>query len=87
MPGAKLPRLWAPWRSGFITGKPPRGCIFCRARASRRDQAHWVLARSRRAFALLNLYPYNNGHLMVAPNRHVGDLTRLQPTEWAEMLV
>ena len=83
---ATLPRLWAPWRTGFITGKPPRGCIFCQARASREDRTHWVLARSRHAFALLNLYPYNNGHLLIAPNRHIGDFEKLRSVEWTDML-
>jgi ATP adenylyltransferase len=82
-----LPRLWAPWRSGFITAKkPPRRCIFCLAQANHEDQAHRVIARGRYAFALLNLYPYNNGHLMIAPHRHIGELDRLRPAEWAELL-
>ena len=47
---------------------------------------HYVVARGRRAFAMLNLYPYNNGHVMVTPSRHVGELESLTPGEWTEML-
>jgi ATP adenylyltransferase len=59
-------------------GEPPTsGCIFCTARDARRDPARYVLHRGRRAFALLNLYPYSNGHLMVAPYLHLGALEDL----------
>lgn len=77
--------LWAPWRTEFLHGPKPHGCIFCKAkRLKSADPAHHVLARGRHAFALLNRYPYNNGHFMVAPYRHVGDLARMRPDEWAE---
>lgn len=82
-----LPRLWAPWRSAYLSSKPGRRCIFCAAkRRAGNDRKRLVVARGRHAFALLNLYPYNNGHTMVSPYRHVGDLERLRPEEWAEML-
>lgn len=84
---APLKVLWAPWRSDFILGPKPRGCIFCQAkRATAADRQHHVLARGRHGFALLNRYPYNNGHFMVAPYRHVGDLAQLTPAEWTESL-
>jgi len=72
-----LQRLWAPWRSRYLYRRGSRRCIFCRAVKSRRDHHHYVVQRSRYAFALLNLYPYNNGHVMIAPRRHVPDLARL----------
>ena len=85
---ADLARLWAPWRNTFLSQPRARHrrCIFCTARASRSDRRHRVVARGARAFALLNLYPYNNGHVMVAPARHVGELEALRPEEWAEIL-
>lgn len=93
-PGAQSPqpraadvaRLWAPWRNSFLSAQPKRRCIFCRAKRSRNDRAHHVIARGRRVFALLNRYPYNNGHLMIAPYRHVGTLEALQDQEWLEIV-
>jgi ATP adenylyltransferase len=84
----ELTRLWAPWRSAFVSRrKAARGCFLCAARRSRDDRAHHVVARGRHALAVLNRYPYNNGHLMIAPLRHVGDLERLTDAEWLETLL
>ncbi|OGX29739.1 MAG: HIT family hydrolase [Omnitrophica WOR_2 bacterium RIFCSPHIGHO2_02_FULL_67_20] len=85
---ADLQRLWAPWRSAFLSQSPAkrRRCIFCAAHRSADDRRHYVVARGVRAFALLNLYPYNNGHIMVVPSRHVGELDDLRPEEWLDML-
>jgi ATP adenylyltransferase len=80
------PLLWAPWRSRLFRKRPRGACIFCAARRSRRDRAHHVIARGRWVFALLNRFPYNNGHVMIAPYRHVGALEALRPDEWAESL-
>ncbi len=85
-------RLWAPWRMSFIQAAPAtcgpgrRGCLFCRLRRQRCDEENLVLARGRLGFVVMNRYPYNNGHLMVAPNRHVADIERLRADEWQEML-
>ena len=82
----RLSRLWAPWRSAFISQRKRPGCIFCIAKRSRQDRQHQVIARHAHVFALLNRYPYNNGHLMVAPYRHVGGLAALREPEWMGML-
>ena len=82
-------RLWAPWRATFIRQASARtpGCIFCQAKRTRQhDRMRHVVARGEWAFALLNRFPYNNGHLMIAPYRHVGRLMALEAAEWAEML-
>jgi ATP adenylyltransferase len=62
------------------------GCLFCdkAAAATADDEEHYVLARVGRAFAILNAFPYNPGHLMVAPFRHVAELEELQPDELAD---
>ena len=87
MASPDMKRLWAPWRTTFLHGPRPRGCIFCRAkRRPANDRKTFVVARGRRAFALLNVYPYNNGHVMIAPYRHVGALDALHAEEWAELL-
>jgi ATP adenylyltransferase len=65
------------------TGK--RKCLFCRLRQEKDDEANLVLYRGEFAFVVMNRYPYNNGHLMVAPNRHVGDFEKLKPTESLEL--
>ncbi len=85
----KLDKLWAPWRVGYISkarSSSSAKCIFCRVKRPASDRADRVVARGRFCFSILNLYPYNNGHLMVAPYRHVGKLSRLNPAEWLEML-
>ena len=82
-----LERLWAPWRSQFLNRRKTGRCIFCAAHASRRDREHHVIARGKQVFALLNRYPYTNGHFMIAPARHIGSLDAIRPSEWAEMLL
>jgi ATP adenylyltransferase len=71
--------LWAPWRMEFIKGPKPSGCFFCEAAAADplEDAEHLVLARGDLALAILNRYPYNNGHLMVAPKAHLANLEDL----------
>ncbi|NMC43749.1 MAG: HIT domain-containing protein [candidate division Zixibacteria bacterium] len=74
--------IWAPWRSGFILGEKEKGCIFCRLlRQKKNTPANLVLHRDDHGFVLLNKYPYNCGHLLVVPNRHVGALERLTEEE------
>jgi len=81
-----MDRLWAPWRLAYVTAAPAPAteCIFCDAQAGR--QADLLLFRGRHCFVILNLYPYNNGHLMVVPNRHLSALETLQPEEQVEMM-
>jgi ATP adenylyltransferase len=80
--------LWAPWRVELIEAKKPEGCIFCSFIAEHGDEAdrrNLILVRTALSFAILNRYPYNNGHLMVVPQRHGGDLTALTPAETADL--
>lgn len=63
--------LWAPWRVAYVTGPKEPGCVFCRAPASGDDRAGLILHRDALAYIILNRYPYNSGHLMVVPFRHV----------------
>jgi ATP adenylyltransferase len=76
-----MQHLWAPWRMEFIKGPKPSGCFFCEAAAAdpSDDADHLVLARSDLALVILNRYPYNNGHLMVAPKAHLANLEDLPP--------
>jgi ATP adenylyltransferase len=79
-------RLWAPWRIEYVEAPHPHdeGCIFCGRLALGDDEKALILTRSQLAFAILNAYPYNPGHLMVAPLRHVGELEALRPDELAD---
>ena len=81
-------RLWAPWRKAYIRPniKKTAGCLFCGVLAEKKDKRNLLLIRSRHAFALLNKYPYNNGHLMVIPNRHVSTLDVLKAEEKLDLL-
>ena len=76
-----MERLWAPWRNQLIYQRQSTRCIFCHHPRQRQDAKHFIVKRHKHAFAILNLYPYNNGHLMVAPYRHVKNLMLLTPTE------
>ena len=83
-----LQKLWAPWRQPYITRanrKGSVGCFLCQIARSRRDTQNLVLTRGHQAFSLLNLFPYNNGHLLVAPYRHTGEIGALDERERLEL--
>jgi ATP adenylyltransferase len=82
-------RLWTPWRREFIEGDNAKRspCFLCdHAADSSHDRRNFVLARGHTVFVLLNLYPYNSGHLMVAPYQHTGDLANLEQPIAAELM-
>ncbi|MEA2446983.1 MAG: adenylyltransferase [Actinomycetota bacterium] len=62
------------------------GCVFCSHLGESDDEASHILYRGKSVFVILNAFPYNTGHLMVAPNRHVGELAALEPGERAELM-
>lgn len=81
--------LWAPWRMDYIktVADGPKECFLCTAaRAPENDAPAMVLTRTAHCLMLLNHYPYVNGHLLVAPYRHVAELNELTPEEQAEMM-
>jgi ATP adenylyltransferase len=70
-------RIWAPWRLAYVKDASKdieEGCIFCAKPAQDDDAANLIVHRGERAFVILNLFPYTNGHLMIAPYEHVGRL-------------
>jgi ATP adenylyltransferase len=82
-----MDRLWSPWRYRYVTSAAPSDtCIFCDKSASSEDEANYVVLRGARNFILLNLYPYTNGHLMIAPYEHVPTLSEAAPETLAEMM-
>jgi len=82
-----MDELWAPWRMEYIV-RPDKdeGCFLCAAANGPDDRARYVLWRGRSSFCLLNCWPYNNGHVMVAPLEHKADLTELTESELLEQV-
>jgi ATP adenylyltransferase len=83
-----MDRLWSPWRLAYVTGTSSTGCIFCDAASGSPDPARdaLILIRGVTCYVILNLYPYNNGHLMVVPNRHIGSLAAATSDELLELI-
>jgi len=79
----EIGRLWAPWRCEYIESavKEPDGCFLCEALQAGNDRERLILQHDELTFLIMNLYPYNNGHLLLAPNRHVGELDDLSTDE------
>ncbi len=78
--------IWAPWREKFIKNKKnSKKCVLCRKTSSKCDIKSLVVFKGRTCFVILNLYPYNNGHLMVVPYEHKKDLSELTKEEFEEM--
>jgi ATP adenylyltransferase len=70
-----MDRLWSPWRYQYVSQTSgSTGCIFCQKSAEQKDEENLLIARASHNFVLLNLFPYSNGHLMIAPYAHVATL-------------
>lgn len=85
-----MEKLWAPWRMQYIQtaidgSDKDEGCIFCTKPARDADEKDLILWRGEHCFVIMNLYPYNNGHLMVVPRRHTADIGELTLPESAEL--
>jgi len=76
--------IWAPWRIEYIEMAKPEGCIFCDKPKEARDEANYILYRGEKNFVMLNAYPYNPGHLLVAPYRHIANFEELTDEELGE---
>jgi len=74
-----MDKLWAPWRTGYLYAKKKNGCVFCDSLKPKKKA--WVILKNKYSFAVLNKYPYNNGHLLAAPLRHIGDIPGLKDEE------
>ncbi|MCI0737613.1 MAG: HIT domain-containing protein [Gemmataceae bacterium] len=84
-----MQQLWAPWRLAYVAAaKPPAPgdlCFLCHGLAQNDDRAHLVVQRQARSVVVLNRFPYNNGHLLVAPRAHKGTLAELDRDEILEI--
>ncbi len=79
-----MDKLWAPWRLDYINllqDKKKKKCIFCAMLKEKNDQKNFIVTRTRYSFCVLNIYPYNNGHLLIVPYRHVSGLSNLRKEE------
>jgi ATP adenylyltransferase len=80
-----MERMWAPWRREYIESDPPDRCIFCVKIGARDDAENHIIKRGETCFCMLNRYPYNVGHVMIAPHRHVASLRDLTSAEVTEL--
>lgn len=82
-----MQQLWAPWRLQYVinTGED-EGCIFCTKPKQDNDRDNLILYRSNHAFIIMNLYPYNNGHLMIVPYQHAQDLDGIADDVLTELI-
>jgi ATP adenylyltransferase len=79
-----MDKLWAPWRGKYIsTKKKAKGCVFCLAQ--KKGSADYVIFKTNKTVCLLNIYPYNNGHILIAPRRHIADIGLLNQEEARDM--
>jgi ATP adenylyltransferase len=80
--------LWAPWRIGYIQGlEKSSDCFFCHnLQNPQDDEKNLVLWRTNQSIVVLNRFPYNNGHLLIAPNRHIGGLDEANDAELLELI-
>ena len=81
-----MDRLWAPWRIEYIKAEKEEGCIFCNKSNSSNDRESLILYRGNLCFVIINLYPYNNGHLMVVPYKHESDTLKIDMKTKLEIL-
>ncbi|HON10500.1 MAG TPA: HIT domain-containing protein [Chitinispirillaceae bacterium] len=82
-----MDRLWAPWRMKYIQeiSKKEDGCIFCTKPKQSDDKSNLILHRGKNCFVIMNLFPYNNGHLMVVPHMHTSDPLTLDKESSSEL--
>jgi ATP adenylyltransferase len=86
-----MEHLWAPWRMAYIDANAAKdqGCIFCvkPEQSQEQDEENLILYRGERCFVLMNLFPYNNGHLMIAPYVHVPDIEHLDAETLTDIML
>ena len=83
-----MKNLWAPWREKYLYDDKAKGCILCIAKKANKksDKKKLIVKRSTHSFSILNKYPYNNGHVMIVPYRHVKSLEKLKSEEILDMM-
>ena len=79
-----MKNIWAPWRAEYILGHEPESCFLCDAP---RESDSLLVKKGTHCFAIMNRFPYTTGHIMIAPYRHIPDLTDLNNNESAELMI
>jgi len=87
-PSAWKEVIWSPWRMEYIRQRTPDGCVFCDVAevGCEHDRKNYVVYRGRLNYIVLNLWPYNNGHVMIVPYRHIIDITEMTDDEALETM-
>jgi ATP adenylyltransferase len=78
-----MDRIWAPWRIKYLLGKAKKKCIFCDS--SRKKSKSHVIFKTKYSMSMLNIFPYNNGHIMISPLRHIKELSQLKEVELIDL--
>lgn len=82
--------LWAPWREAYVVKanhpSKKKACVFCSILKENQDQKNYIFIRTKYSFAVLNIYPFNSGHAMAIPRRHVDDLAKLSAAELKDLM-
>ena len=81
-----MKQMWAPWRMEYILADKIDGCFFCTKIKENRDRENYILYRAESNFVIMNVYPYNTGHLLVVPYKHSGRMGDLSREEMGEHL-
>jgi ATP adenylyltransferase len=82
-----MKQIWAPWRIEYILGKKDgKGCFLCDKSKEKNDEKNFILCRGKTCFIIANTFPYNGGHMMVSPYRHVTDVADLSKEERSEIM-
>lgn len=79
-----MKQIWAPWRIEYVRMEKPKGCILCEGSRQDNDALNYILYRGNKNFVIMNSYPYNPGHLMVSPYRHIANPEELADEELHE---
>jgi ATP adenylyltransferase len=79
-----MDRLWAPWRIKYIKSKKQRKCIFCAGLKS--TSKNYVIFKTEHSLSMLNIFPYNNGHVLIAPKRHIREISQLKEAEILDLV-
>jgi len=82
-------KLWAPWRMEYIEGIETEGegnCIFCEKPCQNEDEKNFIVYRGKTCFVILNIFPYNNGHLMIVPYKHTAEMVHLDAETRLELM-
>ena len=76
--------IWAPWRANFVLGKKEKGCVFCNRIKIKDSVKNLIVYRGGKCIVILNKFPYNSGHTLIVPKRHVGQIEKLTEAESLE---